>query len=162
MEKSTLYIQSLTEEGMLKIRNIQEQTREDAQGFGGSGEELQELLDELKERGVEAQKLLETQRRSGNETHGLLEEVKEGLTGSREKTEELFRQSDEFVHKENVKVYRNVQAVVVEEAEKQAQALAEGNRQAAARNKKMMILHIATLVAVAGNLIMLAMQWMGV
>jgi len=36
--------------------------------------------------------------------------------------EEKFRSSDEFVHKENVKVYRNVQAVVVEELKKYAQS----------------------------------------
>ena len=41
------------------------------------------------------------------------------FAADREKTEELFKQSDDFAHKENVKVYRNVQAVVVEEMEKQ-------------------------------------------
>lgn len=36
--------------------------------------------------------------------------------------EEKFRSSDDFVHKENVKVYRNVQAVVVDEFKKYAQS----------------------------------------
>lgn len=44
------------------------------------------------------------------------------LAALRELLEEKFRSSDEFVHKENVKVYRNVQAVVVEELKKHAQS----------------------------------------
>ncbi len=35
--------------------------------------------------------------------------------------EEKFQRADDFVHKENVKVYRNVQAVVTEELKKHAQ-----------------------------------------
>ena len=66
--------------------------------------------------------------------------------------EELFRQSDDFVHKENVKVYRNVQAVVVEELEKQTQALISSQQQMAGKTKIMLILNIITLVAVLGNL----------
>lgn len=41
--------------------------------------------------------------------------------------EEKFRSSDDFVHKENVKVYRNVQAVVVEELKKSAQSSRAGD-----------------------------------
>lgn len=44
------------------------------------------------------------------------------LAALRELLEEKFRHSDDFVHKENVKVYRNVQAVVVEELKKHAQS----------------------------------------
>ena len=37
--------------------------------------------------------------------------------------EEKFKSSDDFVHKENVKVYRNVQAVVVDELKKSLQSV---------------------------------------
>lgn len=37
--------------------------------------------------------------------------------------EELLKKSDDFTHKESVKVYRNVQAVVVEELKKQSEEL---------------------------------------
>lgn len=43
--------------------------------------------------------------------------------------EEKFRSSDEFVHKENVKVYRNVQAVVVEELKKHVQSGKAGDEE---------------------------------
>lgn len=52
----------------------------------------------------------------------------ETLTGQelaqiRELLEEKFRQSDDFLHRENVKVYRNVQAAVAEELGKQTEEL---------------------------------------
>jgi len=43
--------------------------------------------------------------------------------------EEMFRQSDDFVHKENVKVYRNVQAVVVDELKNQTEGLTKHNQE---------------------------------
>ncbi len=42
---------------------------------------------------------------------------------------EMFKQSDDFVHKENVKVYRNVQAVVVDEFKSQTEGLTKHNRE---------------------------------
>ncbi len=41
--------------------------------------------------------------------------------------EEKFKSSDDFVHKENVKVYRNVQAVVVDELKKSQQSVRAGD-----------------------------------
>lgn len=45
------------------------------------------------------------------------------LAQIRELLEEKFRQSDDFLHRENVKVYRNVQAAVAEELTKQTEEL---------------------------------------
>ena len=45
------------------------------------------------------------------------------LAQIRELLEEKFRQSDDFLHRENVKVYRNVQAAVAEELSKQTEEL---------------------------------------
>ncbi len=42
--------------------------------------------------------------------------------------EDKFKSSDDFVHKENVKVYRNVQAVVVEEFKKYEQTTQESQK----------------------------------
>lgn len=45
------------------------------------------------------------------------------LAQIRELMEEKFKQSDDFLHRENVKVYRNVQAAVAEELSKQTEEL---------------------------------------
>lgn len=88
-----------------------------------------------------------------------IEELRKTAGSNMEKLQELFSNSDEFVHKENVKVYRNVQAAVVEELEKQTQALLSARDELVEnisaqenRNKKAFIINIITLTAVAVNL----------
>lgn len=58
---------------------------------------------------------------------GQAEDVEKQLAGIKSLLEERFTQSEEFVHRENVKVYRNVQAAFTEELEKQGQT-AKGSR----------------------------------
>lgn len=65
--------------------------------------------------------------------------------------EELFRQSDDFLHKENVKVYRNVQAALVEELNKQTEAIkAEQNRKKG--GSATVVLMVLVLIGVAADL----------
>lgn len=65
--------------------------------------------------------------------------------------EELFRQSDDFLHKENVKVYRNVQAALVEELNKQTEAIkAEQNRKKSGKGP--VVLMVLILIGVAADL----------
>lgn len=75
------------------------------------------------------------------------EEQKQQLTS----LEERMKQTDEFVHKENVKVYRNVQAVVVDELKKQTETLLLGNQKLGSKLNTVTILSIfAILFSVAG------------
>lgn len=65
--------------------------------------------------------------------------------------EERFKQSEEFVHKENVKVYRNVQAVVVEELKRQTESLILENQKLHSKINTVMIFNIFAIVfSVAG------------
>lgn len=65
--------------------------------------------------------------------------------------EERFKQSEEFVHKENVKVYRNVQAVVVEELKRQTESLILENQKLHSKINTVMIFNIfAIIFSVAG------------
>lgn len=72
----------------------------------------------------------------------LLEQELETVRGS---LEERHAQTEEFVHKENVKVYRNVQAAFTEELEKQNR-LEQGNQ--AAKGKRSSPLLVAILIGV--------------
>lgn len=85
---------------------------------------------------------------------GQAEDVEKQLAGIKSLLEERFTQSEEFVHRENVKVYRNVQAAFTEELEKQGQT-AKGSRLPVG-------LSIAILIGVAAdiaiNVISLLMQ----
>ena len=53
-----------------------------------------------------------------------VEQITEKMSGLQEKQQELFQNLEDFLHTDNVKVYRNVQAAVVEENEKQTEAIA--------------------------------------
>ena len=77
--------------------------------------------EERKKQEEEERKLLEEQKR---------EEARLAREEENKKAiEEMFRQSDDFVHKENVKVYRNVQAVVVDELKNQTEGLTKHNQE---------------------------------
>lgn len=68
--------------------------------------------------------------------------------------EERFKQSEDFVHKENVKVYRNVQAVVVEELKRQTESLALENQQLHARLNTVTILSIFAVIFSAAGIVL--------
>ena len=78
------------------------------------------------------------------------------LTEIKKQMEEAFRQSDDFLHKENVKVYRNVQAAVAEELTKQTDVLVAKQRETAGKQKALLpvsiIVMLLVLVDIAVNL----------
>ena len=71
---------------------------------------------------------------------------------------EKFRDSDDFVHKENVKVYRNVQAVVIDEIKKQTETIVDDNKyyskKMEAKLNIIMALSIASIVVSVVNIIL--------
>lgn len=66
---------------------------------------------------------------------------------------EKFNISDEFVHKENVKVYRNVQAVVVEESNKQTEFIKNIFQTISGKCNAILGISIAALVAALGSVV---------
>lgn len=62
---------------------------------------------------------------------------------------EKFKDSDDFVHKENVKVYRNVQAVVIDEIKKQTELICEDNKVSNKKiNKKLNIVLAVSIASI--------------
>lgn len=68
--------------------------------------------------------------------------------------DQKFQQSDDFVHKENVKVYRNVQAVVVDELKTLTEGMHEGNGQIMSIVNRVMIFSIISTIASLASLIL--------
>lgn len=144
-EDNSQQIRKLTEEAVLKIQGTESEAQRDG--------EVKEQIEKKIENQIESQ----------------TEELRSTLSGNMEKLLELFNNADEFVHKENVKVYRNVQAAVVEELEKQTQSLLSGREELLAgrnaeerRNKKALIVNIITLAAAAVNIALLAVHFAGI
>lgn len=78
------------------------------------------------------------------------EEQKQQLTS----LEERMKQTDEFVHKENVKVYRNVQAVVVDELKKQTETLLLENQKLGSKLNTVTILSIFAILFSAAGIVL--------
>lgn len=91
-----------------------------------------------------------------------LEELKDTAVAGFSKMDDAFRQADDYVHKENVKVYRNVQAVVIEELEKQSQVLRSYGEITSGKARGMGIISIITLVVSLINMALLIMHLLGV
>ncbi|MDE7030153.1 MAG: hypothetical protein K2P63_09275 [Lachnospiraceae bacterium] len=80
--------------------------------------------------------------------------------------ENKFQKSDDFVHKENVKVYRNVQAVVVDEirrcVENTQNDKNELKKELGAKLNKVMIVSVLSLVASTASIVLWALTAAGV
>ena len=81
----------------------------------------------------------------------IVEEQKQQLAD----LEECFKQSNDFVHKENVKVYRNVQAVIVDELKNQTEALQSENQKL---NKKLNVVMAFSVMAVIFSMAGIVLQ----
>ena len=78
------------------------------------------------------------------------ERYKNQIRDIAELLEKKFANSDDFVHKENVKVYRNVQAVVVDETKRQAE---EAQTQYQKLDKKVNRVMIFSILSMAASII---------
>ena len=127
---------------------------ENAGKLQGLQEDEQKLLNLLRD-------LTEEQTRNREEEFSRKEEEKQeaaagAQTQSKEivsRTQELFARSEDFVHKENVKVYRNVQAVIVEELKKQTDTLCQENDRLASRMNVVMAFSLITMLLAVASLI---------
>lgn len=81
-----------------------------------------------------------------------LDRITENMSGLSDKQEELFRHLEDYLHTDNVKIYRNVQAAMVEELEKQTAELKETAEKAAGRSKVLLPFMIVTMILCVANL----------
>ena len=81
-----------------------------------------------------------------------LDKITENMSGLQEKQEELFKNLEDFLHTDNVKVYRNVQAAMQEELEKQTAELKESYEKAAGKSGVLLPFMIITMIISIANL----------
>ena len=74
------------------------------------------------------------------------------IDGFTEKANECVDKVNDFVHKENVKVYRNVQAVVVDETKRQTETLEDSQKKIKGKATATLVFSILTLVAVVADI----------
>lgn len=77
------------------------------------------------------------------------------------KQDEAFKKLEDFLHTDNVKVYRNVQAAMIEELEKQTNELKETQEKAAKNNKVLLPFVIIAMILSLANMGIAAAQILG-
>lgn len=87
-----------------------------------------------------------------------MEEVRQTIEENSGKVDGLSEKTEEFVHKENVKVYRNVQAVVTEEIKNQSDELLKHSAKIDKRLAGVKPMVLIALVLSAANAVMLVLQ----
>jgi len=97
----------------------------------------------------------------------LMQETVEQLTSDLDKNQkeigEWFKKADDFLHKENVKVYRNVQAVVVEEVGNKAETIIKAQEESCKKHSTpILIFAILTFLTAAANLIFQIFNMLGI
>lgn len=105
-------------------------------------DKLNHLIDEVDAK-IEAIALPENHNdESVKELETIIAAFKEDIAPFTEKVDAIKDQVTDYVHKENVKVYRNVQAVIVDELTKQTEVLREENKALKKCNVIMLIFSI--------------------
>ncbi|MBO4982241.1 MAG: hypothetical protein J6C84_10215 [Lachnospiraceae bacterium] len=132
--ESNFQLQKITEKSDAQLQKIAEDSNAQLQKFAEeSNAQLQKVANES------SRKIRELQQNGLN-----MDEIKQVL-------DEKADASNDYVHRECVKVYRNVQAVVAEESNKQLEGVNDISRSLKGRMDKVMLLAAGALaVSVAG------------
>ncbi len=141
--ESTQKVDELTKESIAKIEAIQ------------AKDNSEQVEKKLQENQTEIEKKLKENK---TEMEEKLNGLSESLQANKQEIEELLKKTEEYVHTEDVKVYRNVQAVVVEETAKQTETL--GNMQGATGKKTtaILVLAIISLLGIAADVVINVLQ----
>lgn len=118
-----------------------------------NAQRVQENVQKLADAAIARIEAIQTETKETEELRQLLEELKEQQTALKKAQTEQLEQLTEHVHKENVKVYRNVQAVVVDEAAKQNEMNGKRFSSASGRLTAVLVLSITALLTSAAGLV---------
>jgi hypothetical protein len=106
----------------------------------------QTLVSKLHDITDEQTRNMESENAKKENTNDIVKELEEFMEGK-------FQNSDDFVHKENVKVYRNVQAVVIDELKRYTDLLLEENKSLRKKINAVMCIGVIAAVASICNII---------
>ena len=146
-----------------RLGSLQKMTEEKLGVLEGQiGEKLNELESRIAEQLDTLEKQLGALEQLANDPAGNLEkQVGETLGQTDKQLAEKFTTLEENVHKECVKVYRNVQAVVVEESSKQSETVSgsvSGVKKMGGKVGAILGISVGALIVSLGSLILQIMQ----
>ena len=148
MVESTEGIRKLTQEGAAKIADIQLETEAQKAEAKKSVETAAYTMEKMEEKVVKMQETVA--------------ELTESLEKNQKEIADWFKQADDFLHKENVKVYRNVQAVVVDEVAAKAENIMKSQEEAVKKSHKpVLVFAVLGFLAAAASLIIQILDILG-
>ena len=148
MVESTEGIRQLTKESADKIAQIQLETDEQKAEAKKNVEAAANSVEQVEEKVAKIQ-----------ETVAQFTDV---LDKNQKDIAEWFKQADDFLHKENVKVYRNVQAVVVDEVAAKAENIMKAQEDVAKKSRKpVLVFAVLGFLAAAASLVIQILDIMG-
>lgn len=148
MVESSESIHKLVKESLDKVAAIQLETQEQKAEANKSVEKATVTVEEMETKVVEMQQTVAN--------------LITSLEKNQKEISDWFKQADDFLHKENVKVYRNVQAVVVEEVGNKADAVVKAQEETVKKNSKpVLIFAILGFVAAAASLVVQILNIIG-
>lgn len=141
-------LQKLTAESMAKISDIQLETDVQKAEAKKNVETAVMTMEQMEEKVVKMQETVA--------------ELTAALDKNQKEVAEWFKQADDFLHKENVKVYRNVQAVVVDEVGNKAEAIMKAQEETVKKsNKPVLIFAVLGFIAAAASLVVQILDAVG-
>lgn len=150
VSESMEQVEKLTEESIGKIQAIQSEN--------SKNEEMNKKLTELSGKEDKISSAVAELTSKNEEAGRALAELTEILSRNKEELEEMFKKTEEYVHTEDVKVYRNVQAVVVEENAKQTETITKQQQSAGTKTTAILAISIVGLIGIAANIVLMIMQ----
>lgn len=144
-----------------EMRKLQLRNTETTEGMKQLLEESRAGLDSLTK---ESLKKIEQVRAvsSSEKQEEKLTELLKLLEKNQKEIEEWFKKADDFLHKENVKVYRNVQAVITEESKAKTETILVAQENTARKYyKKIMWIMVLTFLAAAAGVVLQVMNLYG-
>lgn len=149
MVETTDSFRQITKESLQKISDIQLESEAERAEAKKTIETAEKAMEQMEEKTLQMQETVA----------GLTE----GMEKNQKKIEEWFKQADDFLHKENVKVYRNVQAVVVEEVGNKAEAVMKAQEECVkTANKPILVFAVLGFLAAAASLLLQIFEAIGI
>ena len=140
---------------------------DNADKIQGMKEDEQKLIAALRDLTDEQTRNREAELERKEEERMEQERVKEvqtqaDITAITDLLEDKFQRSDDFVHKENVKVYRNVQAVVVDELKRYTESAQNDKNRLDKRLNLVMTFSIVSMIVSTASVILWALFVFGI
>jgi hypothetical protein len=163
--ESAQAVQNLTSQAAQDVQNLTSQAAQDVQNLTSqAGEKLEKTLDEMGSASIAGihqtveQSLAKIAEIQDNSDKDSLDKMNQAVSGLTEKQDEAFKSLEDFLHTDNVKVYRNVQAAMIEELEKQTNELKETQEKFTKSSRVLLPFVIITMVLSLANVCILVAQ----